>query len=498
MPKDRPSTPAQRPGRIGMAAATALVVALSGGVVATATGTAAAVGAVDPIADRADQADFNNDGYADTAVSSSGAHVAGQAQAGQVTALYGQPGGPRSATFSQNSAGVPGAAEKDDLFGADSAHGDFDGDGYDDLAVGTVREDVGGDVDGGSVTVLWGSANGLSTGTTVKDPRPTKHDAFGGTLEAGDFDGDGRDDLVVGARSGAATLDVFSAGISRTGAVGRHYTVVPPVMNEPGAGPLNLYSGDVDADGREDLIVDGFDKSDTYNANFWLPGSAGGVTASGAQRLPGGYITDVGDTDSDGYGDIVIGMLWDEGIAGAREGGAVHVVRGAASGPDGGTDTFSQDTAGVPGGGEKNDVFGAEIELGDVNGDGRLDLVVGAPGENLDGVVDAGAVTVLYGAADGSGITGEGARFLEQNTPGVPNSSETEDFFGSDVHLDDLNGDGRDDVVIGAYGENGGNGAVHVLDSGADGSLTSPGGIYVSDVGISTAGTPHLGSNITD
>ncbi len=160
--------------------------------------------------------------------------------------------------------------------------------------------------------------------------------------------------------------------------------------------------------------------------------------------------------------------------------------------------TFDQDTQGVPGGGESGDSFGAELDLGDVNGDGHLDLVVGSPGENLTGGTDTGAVTILYGAADGSGITGTGARMIDQDTPGVPNSNEAGDYFGSDVHVDDLDGDGLGDVVVGASGENSDNGAVYALRSGSDGSLKASSGIYVSTVGISGSGTPLLGNNFAD
>ncbi|MEU1014850.1 FG-GAP repeat protein [Streptomyces sp. NPDC005898] len=486
-------TTAGRPGRIRLAAATAVAAALSGGLL---TATAVTASAAPSPATQPD-ADFDGDGAADLATSASGANVAGKDGAGQVTVTYG--GGDRHhTTYSQNSAGVPGAAEKNDRFGSDTAYGDFNRDGYDDLAVAAIGEDVGTDVDGGTVQILWGSKNGLSGGTTLEDPRPTKHDFFGGPIQAGDFDGDGKDDLAIGSSSGAATLDVYEGGFTRAGGTGRHYTVTPPILSGDSAGPFNLHSGDVNGDGKDDLIVDGFSSGDHYNANLWLPGSSNGITTTGVQRLPGGYITDVGDTDSDGYGDIIIGLTWDDGIAGAHKGGSVYVVKGKSTGPYGDSQVITQDTAGVPGSAEKGDEFGSELDLGDINGDGHLDLVVGTVGEDLDGVTDAGSVTVIYGAADGSGLTTAGSVLLTQNTPGVPNTNEKNDFFGSDVHVDDLNDDGRGDVVIGAAGENASNGAFYILDSKADGTLSGTSGVYTSTVGISGAGTPRLGNNFAD
>ncbi|MFD9440148.1 FG-GAP and VCBS repeat-containing protein [Streptomyces sp. NPDC060006] len=474
--------------------ATATAAALTGGLL---TFAASAATAADSAAVAAADADFNGDGLADVAVSATGAYVNGKAAAGALTVLY---GGGAHATITQDTAGVPGTAEKDDFFGTDTAYGDFDGDGYDDVAVGAQGEDVGSDVDGGTVAVLWGSAAGLQGGTTVADPRPAKHDWFGSVLEAADFDGDGKDDLALGTYT-SATVDIHRGGFTRAGATGGHYTVSVAVQSGDGWGIRFLQSGDANGDGVEDLIVNGYetDTEDGYNANFWYPGSADGIQSPDYQKLPAGIITDVGDTDSDGYDDIVFGLAWDDEIAGAQLGGAALIGHGSASGPaQGDVQTIDQDTSGVPGGGEPGDQFGSELDLGDVNGDGRLDLVVSSPGEDLAGVVDAGAATVLYGAADGSGITGAGAEFLDQNTAGVPNSNEAEDRFGSDVHVDDLDGDGRGDVVIGASGENSNNGAVYALRSGADGSLSAAAGIYTSTVGISASGTPVLGANFAD
>ncbi|MDQ0776152.1 hypothetical protein QF026_004618 [Streptomyces aurantiacus] len=474
--------------------ATATAVALTGGLLTFAATAATAAGSA---AVSAADADFNGDGLADVAVSASGTYVNGKAAAGALTIVY---GGGAHATITQNSAGVPGSAEKNDYFGTDTAYGDFDGDGYDDVAVGAQGEDVGSDVDGGTATILWGSAAGLKGGTTVADPRPTKHDGFGAVLEAADFNGDGKDDLAFGTVS-ASTVDITRGGFTRSGATGGNYTVSAAIHSGNGWGVQFLQSGDANGDGVEDLIVNGFelDTEEGYNANFWFPGSASGIKSASYQKLPAGLVTDVGDTNSDGYDDIVFGLRWDEGIAGAQLGGAALIGHGSASGPAyGDVQTIDQDTAGVPGGGEAGDRFGAELDLGDVNGDGHLDLVVGTPGENLAGVADAGSATVLYGTADGSGITGAGAKFLDQNTAGVPNSNEKNDVFGSDVHIDDLDGDGRGDVIIGAYGENGNNGAVYALRSGTDGSLSSSAGIYTSTVGISGSGTPVLGANFAD
>ncbi|MET8474234.1 FG-GAP repeat protein [Streptomyces sp. NPDC006422] len=484
-------TSAPSPNRLRLAVATATAAALTGGFfVATAGSASAATSEVS-----ASDADFNGDGLADVATSAPLAHVAGHANAGQVSVLY---GGGKHATISQDTSGVPGTAEAGDAFGSATAYGDFNSDGFDDLVVGAPGEDVGSDTDGGTAAILWGSANGLTGGKTLTDPRPTKHDAFGARLASGDFYGTHTDDIAVATPS-SATIDVIGMGGDQS-----WKTVSAPVQSgSDGVGIHNLHAGDVNGDGIDDLLVNGFetDSEMGWNANYYLPGGSGFTSASGAVKLPAGIITDIGDVDNDGYGDVVIGLEWDtdSGVPGAQLGGAVKIAHGSANGPvASGVQTIDQDTSGVPGGGETGDDFGGELDLGDINGDGHLDLVVGAPGENLDGVADAGSATVLYGAADGSGITGAGSKMLSQDTPGVPNSNEKEDSFGSDVHIDDLDGDGRGDVIVGAMGENGGNGAVYALTSKSDDTLSSSAGIYVSTLGISGTGTPLLGVNFAD
>lgn len=483
---DRP----RRTASLRLLTATAAALTLTGGLFVAATGPASA--ATPGVAES--DADFNGDGLADAAVSAPAAYVNGRGGAGQVVILY---GGGRRALISQNTAGVPGAAEAVDNFGFATAYGDFDGDGFDDLAVGTPGEDGTGDPDSGTVAILWGSTRGLTSGTTVSDPRPASHDWFGYALEAGDFDGNGKDDLAIGTPN-STTVDIVRGG-ARTTTLGGAYTVRFPGIS--GKNVLNnLHSGDVNGDGKDDLLTNGYENtSDSYNANYYLPGTASGVKAAGAVALPAGIITDVGDVDSDGKGDIVFGLEWDNGIPRAQLGGAVLIAHGTASGPDlSGIQTIDQDTAGVPGAGEKGDDFGGELDLGDIDGDGHLDLVVGARGEDLAGVTNAGAIIVLYGAKDGSGITGEGAKFYSQDTPGVPNSNEKDDKFGTDVHIDDLDDDGRGDVLVGANGENNHNGAVYSLHSNTDDTLSASAGIYTSTVGISATGASQFGVNFAD
>jgi len=150
--------------------------------------------------------DFNGDGFADLAVGIPGATVNGHDDAGEVLIYEGDgarlwSSGPR---FDQ--ADLATLAEPGDRFGDTLAVGDFDGDGYDDLAVGTPHENFGSRVDVGLAHVVFGSAGSVLTGSAVMLNQNVAGitsygeagDRFGASLAAGDFDGDGHDDLAIG------------------------------------------------------------------------------------------------------------------------------------------------------------------------------------------------------------------------------------------------------------------------------------------------------------
>ncbi|MFI6487466.1 FG-GAP-like repeat-containing protein [Streptomyces sp. NPDC050564] len=433
-------------------------------------------------------ADYNRDGISDLAAGTP--KVSGGV--GSVTLVPGGLNGPVPAskvTLTQSSPGVPGSSEAGDNWGAATAWGDINGDGYADLAVGAPGEDdTSGNADRGSVTVLYGPA--LNTGLSYATSGVTSAGAkLGSAVTVGDFNADGKADVfAAGTGKGGNWNARLTGGATQTGTL----TTSTGAIAYPDA-----TTGDFNRDGYADVALNYRDAGGIGRVT-WFKGGASGLTKVSTLSVKGGRSIAAGDVNGNGYDDIVIGQPYTS-ESGAVSGGQVTMVPGTSTGfTTTGMTTIQQDTTGVPGANESGDALGTSVSVGDYNLDGYADVLAGAPNEDItrDSVNRSNAGTAILLKGTSTGLTGSGAVAISQDTSGVPGSTETDDKLGSAVSLTDLSGYGRTDLTLGTEGEDGGDGILLYVPSNSTGLGLTQAVIYSK----SQLGTPtgaHLGQTLT-
>ena len=326
---------------------------------------------------------FDNDGCDDLVIGTPFESIGTNNDAGVVHVMYGGTSGLSTngiGYFHQDSPGIAGAPGTNDRFGSALAAGDFNDDGYDDLAIGVYGERVDDVFDAGQVHILYGGSSGLTTTGNQIFNQSTQGivdivesgDHFGITLAVGNFAGAAAEDLAIGI----------------TG-------------ENSSAGAVAILRGSTTG-----LTV--------TSSEFWTQNSAN-VANSSQDGDHFGYALASGNFNADGFDDLAIGVPFEKigTIVGA---GAVHTFHGASGGmtPVG---FFSQDTTNINGVAEADDYLGWSLATGDFDIDGRDDLAIGVPWEDADGHDDAGAINVLYGSS--SGISTNDDELFHQGVSGV-------------------------------------------------------------------------------
>jgi hypothetical protein len=385
--------------------------------------------------------DVNGDGYDEVIVGAFG-YDNGQGDAGKTFLYYGSPKGLATSAGWTAEPSQPNAN-----FGYSvSSAGDVNGDGYDDVIVGAPNYN-GGQTSEGGAFLYYGSPTGLATSPGWAAESNQASAAFGVSVSsAGDVNSDGYDDVVVGA-------PYYDKGQTDEGRAFLYYGSPTGLATSAGwtaesdrawafFGVSVSSAGDVNGDGYDEVVVgaDGYGSADEGWAFLYYGSPTGLATSAGWTAKPDQAVSSfafsvssAGDVNGDGYDDVIVGAYRYD--SGQTNEGKAFLYYGSPTGLTTSAGwTAESDQASAS--------FGWSVSpAGDVNGDGYDEVIVGAPDYD-NGQMDEGRAALFEGSA--AGPEGSPSRSAESN--------QNFASFGYSVSpAGDVNGDGYDDVIVGAY-----------------------------------------------
>ncbi|HED53031.1 MAG TPA: hypothetical protein ENJ00_02365 [Phycisphaerales bacterium] len=388
-----------------------------------------------------------------------------------------------------------------------SSAGDVNGDGIDDLIIGAPIADPNGNFRAGESYVVFGRTTGFGASVELSSLDGTTGFIINGidagdysgssVSSAGDVNGDGIDDLIIGAPLASPNGTIagesyvlfgrttgFDASLDLStldGTTG--FTMIGSDENDCIGGSV-ASAGDVNSDGIDDLLVGSwptvfnqnyysrtkavvvFGQTTSFGASLDLSSLDGtnGFIMEGLRRQDefGSSVSSAGDVNDDGIDDFIIGApgFGDDFPVAPHFAGDSYVVFGRSTGLDASLDLSSLDgtTGFVVNGIDIGDHCGESVSTaGDINGDGIDDLLIGVhyAGSSYgdpNGNAGAGESYVVFGRTSGFSASLD-PETLDGVTGFVLNGIDASDFSGVSVSTaGDVNGDGIDDLIIGAFG----------------------------------------------
>jgi hypothetical protein len=369
-----------------------------------------------------------------------------------------------------------------------SSAGDVNGDGLDDLIIGSHWVDLAGNTQVGKSFVVFGKTNTTAinlsditsgTGGFVINGENTNDGSGISVSSAGDVNGDGSDDLIIGAygANGFAGKSFVVFGKNDTNAINLStiesgtggFAINNDITadSDAGAGASVSSAGDVNGDGLDDLIVGAYraqnssgksfvvfgkkDNRDVVNLSAIESGTGGFViNGENSNDFSGYSVSSAGDVNGDGLDDLIVGAHQAD-LTNSADAGKSYVVFGKANTDAINLSNIVTGTGGFVINGENaGDKSGYSVSsAGDVNGDGLDDLIVGAYYADSAGKADIGKSFVVFGKADTTTVN---LSNITSGTGGfVINGENAGDKSGYSVSsAGDVNGDGLDDLIIGA------------------------------------------------